>query len=154
MKDRINKLLDNYSLSSSQFAEKIGVQRSSISHIMSGRNKPSYDFIIKILDTFKDLNAEWLLTGRGEMIKVQEKNAPDSLNQTLFDTTPRDTAQNSDKHLVTEENIPYYGLENNKKHDIHNNLVNTESSEVTNVNSVKYMVIVYHDNSFEILNKK
>jgi len=51
-------------LNASQFADKIGVQRSSISHIISGRNKPSLDFLQKTLDKFPRVNADWLITGK------------------------------------------------------------------------------------------
>ena len=55
MTERINKILKYYSLNSSQLADKIGVQRSSISHILSGRNKPSLDFIQKLMKVFPEI---------------------------------------------------------------------------------------------------
>ncbi|MCH7524064.1 MAG: helix-turn-helix transcriptional regulator, partial [Bacteroidetes bacterium] len=68
--------------SASSFAEKIGVQRSSISHILSGRNKPSLDFILKVLSSYPEVELYWLLNGKG-IFPVQEqertkivKNAP------------------------------------------------------------------------------
>ena len=63
-------------LSPSLFADKIGVQRSGVSHILSGRNKPSLDFIIKILTAFPQVDADWLLFGRGEMIHKDETAEP------------------------------------------------------------------------------
>src|SRR5690606_15634735 len=51
--------------SAAAFADKIGVQRSSISHILSGRNKPSLDFILKILAAYPDVELYWLLNGKG-----------------------------------------------------------------------------------------
>ena len=62
---RIQQIIDYYSLNASSFAEKIGVQRSSISHILSGRNKPSLDFIMKVLSSFNDVDMYWLLNGKG-----------------------------------------------------------------------------------------
>lgn len=58
--------MDYYSESASSFAEKIGVQRSSISHILSGRNKPSLDFILKILSAYPEVDLYWLFNGKGE----------------------------------------------------------------------------------------
>jgi plasmid maintenance system antidote protein VapI len=55
-----SKLLDYYGLNASAFADKIGVQRSSLSHLLSGRNKPSLDFILKILDVFPDVDLYWI----------------------------------------------------------------------------------------------
>ncbi|PQJ78359.1 helix-turn-helix domain-containing protein [Polaribacter porphyrae] len=67
--NRIKKVMDFHQLSASLFADKIGVQRSSISHILSGRNKPSLDFILKITTTFKNVDIHWLLNGKGNFPK-------------------------------------------------------------------------------------
>ncbi len=63
MKDRIQKILTLEQLSAANFADEIGVQRSSISHILSGRNKPSLDFVQNVLNTFNRINPMWLLSG-------------------------------------------------------------------------------------------
>ena len=62
---RLEIILDYYSLNASSFADKIGVQRSSMSHLLSGRNKPSLDFILKIVDFFPDVDLYWILNGKG-----------------------------------------------------------------------------------------
>ncbi len=59
--------MKSQNLTSSQFADKLGVQRSGLSHILSGRNKPSLDFVLKVLAGFPDLNPQWLLQGKGKM---------------------------------------------------------------------------------------
>ena len=69
MKDRLLKFLNSQQLSSARFAEIIGVQPSGISHILSGRNKPGFDFIQKILTSYPSLSAEWLIMGKGSMLK-------------------------------------------------------------------------------------
>lgn len=63
---RLQKVIDFYNENASSFAEKIGVQRSSISHILSGRNKPSLDFVMKVLSTFPEVELYWLLNGKGQ----------------------------------------------------------------------------------------
>lgn len=63
---RLQKVIDYYGESASSFAEKIGVQRSSISHILSGRNKPSLDFVLKVLSSFPEVELYWLMNGKGE----------------------------------------------------------------------------------------
>ena len=70
---RLQKVIDYYNESASSFATKVGVQRSSISHILSGRNKPSLDFIMKILDTFPEVELYWLLNGKGVFPKSLEQ---------------------------------------------------------------------------------
>jgi transcriptional regulator with XRE-family HTH domain len=72
MKERISEFLKRENKSSALFAEEIGVQPSGISHILSGRNKPSLDFVMKMLETYPYLAVEWLLFGRGEMYKRTE----------------------------------------------------------------------------------
>lgn len=66
---RLEIILDYYSLNASGFADKIGVQRSSLSHLLSGRNKPSLDFLLKILDVFPEVDLYWILNGKGSFPK-------------------------------------------------------------------------------------
>ncbi|MFM1877456.1 MAG: hypothetical protein RLZZ241_322 [Bacteroidota bacterium] len=66
---RLEELLAHYDLSASAFAEAIGVQRSSISHLMSGRNKPSLEFVLKVISKFPEVDLYWLLLGLGEIKK-------------------------------------------------------------------------------------
>ena len=70
---RLEKVIHYYGLSASSFAEKIGVQRSSISHILSGRNKPSLEFVMKVLSSFPEVDLYWLLNGKGDFPKQEEK---------------------------------------------------------------------------------
>lgn len=65
-RERIELLMKCYELSPSQFAEKTGIQRASVSHIVSGRNKPSLEVMLKIHDAFPELDLKWLMTGVGE----------------------------------------------------------------------------------------
>jgi len=67
MRERIIEFLKAENKTSSQLADDIGVQPSGISHIISGRNKPSLDFILKMLERYKHLSTEWLLFGKGNM---------------------------------------------------------------------------------------
>lgn len=71
LNERISKVIEYSNLTPSEFADEIDVQRSSISHITSGRNKPSLEFIIKIKSRFPELLWDWLVTGEGEMIKSE-----------------------------------------------------------------------------------
>ncbi len=86
MQDRINRLIASEKLSPAKFAEIIGVQRSSISHMLSGRNKPSFDVIQLIIKKFPLISADWLIMGTGDMYRkpvqtnlfdqVQQPHAP------------------------------------------------------------------------------
>ena len=96
MKSRLTQFLQLEQLSPARFADILGVQRSGISHILSGRNKPGFDLIEKIVTKFPDINAEWLITGKGKMYKevnpplLSEKAAepPKMMNRTLFSDIP------------------------------------------------------------------
>lgn len=94
MKERLIQLLDLEQLSPSKFADLIGVQRSSISHVISGRNKPSFDFLQKTLKAFPGLNASWLMLGEGTMYEQMGRNV--SVN--LFDS-PAETEELSEGHI-------------------------------------------------------
>ena len=63
---RLERILKYYRLSASAFADSIGVQRSSISHLLTGRNKPSLEFVLKVVKTYPEVNLYWLLNGKGQ----------------------------------------------------------------------------------------
>jgi len=79
MKERLLQLLDLEQISPSKFADVIGVQRSSVSHVISGRNNPSYDFLQKTLKAFPGLNASWLMLGEGTMYEQMGRKVPGNL---------------------------------------------------------------------------
>ncbi len=68
---RIKIVMDYYNLTAAAFAEKINVQRSSISHLLSGRNKPSLEFVMKVIHEFDEVELYWLLNGKGDFPKTQ-----------------------------------------------------------------------------------
>jgi transcriptional regulator with XRE-family HTH domain len=67
MENRIQKIIEDQGLSLNAFAQEIGVNRSTISHILTGRNKPSVEVLQKILKRFPKLSSDWLLLGNGGM---------------------------------------------------------------------------------------
>lgn len=97
--ERIKKVMEQHQLSASSFADKIGVQRSSISHILSGRNKPSLDFVLKITNTFNDVDIEWLLNGKGDFPKNESKAATTS-TPTLFSNQSQNTIKKIERIVV------------------------------------------------------
>jgi transcriptional regulator with XRE-family HTH domain len=140
MKDRIVEFLKSENKSSATFAEEIGVQASSISHIISGRNNPSLDFVIKMLKRYPSLSSDWLLFGKGSMYA-------DSAMQNLFEANP------------SEKNIPDTGQfefeldnrRNDHKIDSEKPIINPDSvSDRTPANEKKAVRIVYFfdDNTY------
>ena len=73
--NRLQLVMAQHDLNASSFAEKIGVGRSSISHILSGRNKPSLDFVLAVLRTFDEVDLYWLLNGKGNYPKDSSKKS-------------------------------------------------------------------------------
>ncbi|MFA6705483.1 MAG: helix-turn-helix transcriptional regulator [Bacteroidales bacterium] len=92
IQERILLLMKSLGLNPTQFADEIGVQRSSISHIISGRNNPSLDIVTKILNKFPDIDSNWLVIGKGSLVGKNEINSQENRNneisrpsETLFD---------------------------------------------------------------------
>jgi len=83
---RLEIILDYYNLSASAFADKVGVQRSSLSHLLSGRNKPSLDLILKIVSEFPEVDLYWIVNGKGNFPKSENQNVeirPTPISQNL-----------------------------------------------------------------------
>ncbi|MDC6388604.1 helix-turn-helix transcriptional regulator [Maribacter sp. PR1] len=86
--NRIEKIMDYYELSAAVFSDKIGVPRSSISHLLKGRNKPSLEFIMKVVETYDEVNLYWLLYGKGEFPKRERSDLkPTTTSQNILENT-------------------------------------------------------------------
>ena len=110
LNNRIQKIIQYSMLTASEFADEIGVQRSNISHIISGRNKPSLDFIIKIKDRFPEIQWEWIIEGKGEMTK--STLSPTSLQESKINFSEKE--KNSETDLFSIINPPSYPTTENK----------------------------------------
>lgn len=86
---RLLHIFEKFSLNASTFADKIGVQRSSMSHILSGRNKPSLDFILKIYEAFPEINLPWLALGEGNFLKLVNPIS-ENINSNYLKNDPKD----------------------------------------------------------------
>ncbi|MEX1382062.1 helix-turn-helix domain-containing protein [Lutibacter sp.] len=102
---RLNIIMDFYQLSAALLADKIDVQRSSISHLLSGRNKPSLEFVLKILKTFPEVELYWLLNGVGNFPK----------KQTLGSIQNPPTLFSNEKKITVEKTFPIKTIEENSK---------------------------------------
>lgn len=126
MNKRIQQFLEIENLSPSKLADMLGLQRSGISHILAGRNKPSYDFILKFLRTFPTINPDWLLMGKG---KIYRNGESDQNNQNE-DNTPQ-------LSINFEENQEFY----------------EESDEATEIKIIEKKInritLFYNDGSFQ-----
>ena len=96
---RLEKILDYYNLTATAFAEEIAFNRSTISHLLSGRNKPSLEFVMKLLQTFPEVEMNWLLFGKGSFPSTLENRTPLSSSK---QKPAADVAKTMD--LFSEEN--------------------------------------------------
>tara|TARA_R110002050_G_scaffold41657_4_gene100822 strand:+ start:249 stop:662 length:414 start_codon:yes stop_codon:yes gene_type:complete len=78
---RLQKILDYYSLSAASFAEEINFNRSTISHLLSGRNKPSLEFVMKLYQKFPEVDMDWLLFGKGNFPSTLQTNPTEVKNK-------------------------------------------------------------------------
>lgn len=124
---RLQELMDFYSLTSSGLADAIDFNRSSISHLLSGRNKPSLEFVMKILETFPEVKLYWLLNGKGSFPEIENKNdeKSPSKNQSSYST--------EEKVLLKDEKSP---------------LLSQLNSESNNT-SIDRVIVFFSDGSFK-----
>lgn len=83
MINRINLILRAKNITARQFAEEIGIQPSGMSHILGGRNNPSLDFVAKVLRRYPEIDANWLLLGKGEMYTSGSKISPSAMESVM-----------------------------------------------------------------------
>ena len=96
--NRIKKIIDDNNLTNSEFAEKIGVPKSSISHLLSERNKPSLDLITKISENFEQITTDYLIFGPSEVKKDQIKPSNDLFSHEYDDNT-KDSVKESNNNV-------------------------------------------------------
>jgi transcriptional regulator with XRE-family HTH domain len=142
---RLEIILDYYSLNASAFADKIGVQRSSLSHLLSGRNKPSLDFILKILDVFPDVDLYWILNGKGSFPKKTTINVDKEVNYPAIEER---IGNNLFEEVPTENPIPLQEVKETKQ--IEYKVPNKDSNEAP----IDKIVIFYKDGTFKSYTSK
>jgi len=120
---RLESLMENNHLNATAFAEKIDVQRSSVSHILSKRNKPSLEFILKINEHFEEADLEWLLLGE----KQDQEKHPTLLNEKV-EVSEIDAIEHKTKHEITQ-GMP-------------------QKNENSNTDEISQIIQLYKDGSF------
>tara|TARA_R110002051_G_scaffold10001_6_gene38016 strand:- start:60212 stop:60661 length:450 start_codon:yes stop_codon:yes gene_type:complete len=136
---RLQKICDEHELSAAAFAEKVSVGRATISHILSGRNKPSLDFVMKITSSFPEVDLYWLLYGRGVFPKVEEKPKADLEVAPSFSNTSKPQDPNPIEEIQTPKADPKSNtavFENSKR-------------ESSNTQKIKRVLIFFEDGHFE-----
>lgn len=136
---RIKQIVEDTGMSAIDFSSKVGIQRSSLSHLFSGRNKPSIDLILKIKKQFPDTDLEWLITGEVANHKGVEQNSEEYLSE-----------KEQDKEF-TNVNIDDVTFDNQDFNTKKENLI-TEELKNEKIDKVLFF---YVDGSFkEYMNRK
>ena len=175
VRDRIAKIIASEGLTASAFAEKIGIQRSNVSHILNGRNgqpsNPSFEVLQKILETFPKYNTEWLVMGRGEIYRqpvqtsifdvigepepepvIPPNYAPETAVQ------PEDSApQQPEPELFTKETQAAQSepvASETPLTEANAGVSAVAAQAVQRAAEVKQIVVLYTDNTFSIYNKQ
>ena len=140
MKDKLDILLKNKGLSATSLARILGIQPSGLSHILSGRNKPSFDLVVKILRAFPDLNPDWLLLDSEEIFRSEVAQPGDG---PLFsDTLP---IHQSDTLQEARQNIEFSENNAETKNDVSHIFHRPQNGR----KDVERIVVLYSDGTFD-----
>lgn len=136
MKEKLDILCSKYNLSASALAKTLGVEASAISHIRSGRNKPSYDFVVKILRAFPDIDPDWLLLDGTEIFRGDTSSVP---------LSPKSDVAAQVSLFDKEENIKISESSENAKNEI----TDIFSTPIRQGKRAERVIVLYSDGSFE-----
>jgi transcriptional regulator with XRE-family HTH domain len=140
MKDRIAHIIRAKNLTAADFALRLGIQPSNISHLLSGRNNPSLEFVRKLKETFPEYNLDWIVFGKGPM----------TVSEPFAEPKPMVEAQTMEpKPVENEVDIFEDTLFTTEKTSS-----SVEPKSIPLPNEVKRIIMVYADNSFEILSPR
>lgn len=140
MKDRIARIIRAKNLTAAEFALRLGIQPSNISHLLSGRNNPSLDFVKKLKETFPEYNLDWIIFGRGP-VTVSE---PFVASAPFEQISAGEEQEKSDAHLSDESLF-------NPPEDVDLPM----KQPVSSTDSVlKQIILVYSDNTFELISPR
>lgn len=145
MIERIKLLIQTQNLTASQFADKINIQRSGLSHILSGRNKASLDFVQKVLNRFPEVSPDWLLNGKGSMFRNRENN-----NEGKPIEKEEQTQGDSLLFNLDNENIPNKKEQKNKgdNEPSDNQLADDSKSKTVVSKKTERIIILHTDGTF------
>ncbi len=142
MNSRIKQFIEYKGITPSEFADSIGVQRSNVTHVLHNRNKPSFPFLSKMLETFPEINAKWLLLGKGQMLENQPPNQSDLFSEPskAVETTKKETIEPSKLSTEVLETAPQEKTSEKDQMPI----ITGSSSK-----SVERIVVFYTDQTFK-----
>lgn len=153
-KERIDKIMQKEEMTAAIFASEIGIQGSTLSHILNGRNKPSLDVLKKILNRFRTISSDWLILGVGSMYRTEKHSQTLSLFDELDESDLKSATleqKNAEKSYSTFETNQQKREPNPET--VHKqpqvavqtqNLINEPNSK-----TVRKIIVYYNDNTFQ-----
>lgn len=109
MNNRLQQFLAAENITQAQFADSINVARAGVSHIIAGRNRPGYEFILSTMKRYPDLNIEWLLTGKGKMYKSSQQAEAEDRTEVRETTAAPPAPDGNDLFADIYEDSPTIG---------------------------------------------
>lgn len=150
MREKLQQLMNAEQLTGSKLAEYLGIQPSSISHILGGRNKPSLDFVQKILQRYPRINPDWLLLDSDEMYRPQTSPAPSIDNNSLLPFAGSDTpSEESISQSVATTPDPAPQPSTTSTNSSAEAMAMFGSASSTQHGGVKRVIVLYEDRTFE-----
>ncbi|HOR38999.1 MAG TPA: helix-turn-helix transcriptional regulator [Paludibacteraceae bacterium] len=154
LKDRIEKIMQNEAMNAVQFASEIGIQGSTLSHILNGRNKPSLEVVMKILKRFDYINSDWLIFGEGPMNRTERQSKTPTLfdSQDLSNTNTVNYTQKTEQKI---ESLQSHFQQKPEQKEIISESVNSKISEENKIAPVvvekiiKRIIVYFNDNTFQ-----
>jgi transcriptional regulator with XRE-family HTH domain len=154
MEDRIRKFMEFKGISAAELADSIGVQRSNVTHVLKARNKPSFQFIEKLLQVYPDLNAKWLLLGTGKMVDGPSKE------RTLFDSAIESSAptiNETEKVAVKPVALEASAVESKEIEETQPTEKKISTKEIQDQffsfeKPIERMIVFYKDQTFKVYN--
>ena len=139
IKDRLAHIIRAKNLTATQFAEMMQIQPSNVSHLLSGRNKPSLDFLIKLKDVFPEYSFDWIILGK-KPITISERQ-PIAKAEVDFTEIKQTVDNDYEKGLFDFVGENYL-----------NNVLEEKSDPIqsNSKKQVKQLIYVYEDHTFEI----
>lgn len=142
MREKLQKLMASEQLTASRFAELLGIQPSGVTHLLGGRNKPSFDLVQKILRRFPHINPDWLLLDNEQMYRADAELTNDQPNQTSNEVA--ETPVNVEKISAAQNTTISEGSTS-----ANNSIERLATIGAVNRKNVKRVIVLFDDHTFE-----
>ena len=142
MREKLQKLMSTEQLTSSRFAELLGIQPSGVSHLLGGRNKPSFDLVQKILRRFPHINPDWLILDSEQMYRTDADNLSASTNS-AENASPEMAVKG--ENISAAQNIAFSESSQTSTPGVEQMMARAATAH----KNVKRVIVLFDDHTFE-----